>query len=165
MRVALVLWLVSSVFILFLLSKIDSIVHVDLYHYGLQFDLAWAGSYWIALRMIYVFLAVPIVVSGAALVSGFWRRGGGKHVPPVSVVSKPSGGAVQPSRENHMVVSCPGCKKLFSKPLVMLDFSGGKTRLVNVCPYCNCVLGDADSGERDRDEVGVVDLKEEVEEE
>ena len=23
-----------------------------------------------------------------------------------------------------MLVSCPGCKKVFSKPLVMLDFSG-----------------------------------------
>ena len=54
---------------------------------------------------------------------------------------------------------------MFSKPLVMLDFGGGKTRLVNVCPYCNRVLGSADADEKERDGVGVRDLEEEVEEE
>jgi hypothetical protein len=37
--------------------------------------------------------------------------------------------------------SCPHCKKIFSRALVMLDFRGGKNRLVSVCPYCNYVLG------------------------
>lgn len=60
-----------------------------------------------------------------------------------------------------MVISCPNCKRVFGKPLVMLDFSGGKTRLVNVCPYCNHVLGDADEKESDSD-VGVVDLNKRV---
>jgi uncharacterized Zn-finger protein len=155
-RVALALWIVSSLFVLFLLSRIDSIVHGALHDYGLQFDIAWAIPYWNALHMIYVFLGVPIVVSGAALVSSFSRRRGQRPVS-TNVVSKPGGGAVQPSRENHMVVSCPGCKKVFSKPLIMLDFGGGKTRLVSVCPYCNHVLGDANARERDRDEVEVRD--------
>ena len=78
---------------------------------------------------------------------------------------KPSSGAFKPLRENHMLVSCPGCKKVFSKPLVMLDFSSGKTRLVNVCPHCNRVLGSADASEKERDGGGVRDLEEEVEEE
>ena len=47
----------------------------------------------------------------------------------------------------------------------MLDFSRGRVRLVNVCPYCNYVLGSADAGEKERDGVGVRDLEEEVEEE
>jgi uncharacterized Zn-finger protein len=38
-------------------------------------------------------------------------------------------------------ITCPYCKKVFSRALVMLDFSGGKNRLVSVCPYCNKVLG------------------------
>jgi hypothetical protein len=42
-----------------------------------------------------------------------------------------------------MLINCPKCHKVFSKPMSMLDFSGGKTRLVNVCPYCNYILGDA----------------------
>jgi uncharacterized Zn-finger protein len=37
--------------------------------------------------------------------------------------------------------SCPHCNKIFSRALVMLDFRGGKNRLVSVCPYCNHVLG------------------------
>jgi len=41
-----------------------------------------------------------------------------------------------------MIVSCPSCKKTFGKPLVMLDFSGGKPGLVNTCPYCNARLGE-----------------------
>jgi uncharacterized Zn-finger protein len=40
--------------------------------------------------------------------------------------------------------TCPSCRKAFTQPLVMLDFEGGKSKLVNVCPYCNQVLGDAE---------------------
>jgi len=39
----------------------------------------------------------------------------------------------------------------------MLDFSGGKTRLVNVCPYCNYVLGSTE--EVEKEDVGVFDLE------
>jgi len=44
---------------------------------------------------------------------------------------------------NGLLISCPTCNKVFNRPLVMLDFSGGKTRLVNICPYCNYNLGSA----------------------
>jgi uncharacterized Zn-finger protein len=160
-RVVLVLWLVSSGFALFLLSRIDWIVHSQLYDYGLQFSLDWAVSYWAFVRLVYVCLAVPLVLSVVVLVFGFVNRGDGEKFVPKSVETKPSGGRVQPLRENHMVISCPNCKRVFGKPLVMLDFSGGKTRLVNVCPYCNHVLGDADEKESDSD-VGVVDLNKRV---
>jgi len=60
------------------------------------------------------------------------------HVKDKSNVAK-----VQTVKENGMVISCPKCKKVFAKPLVMLDFAHGKTRLVNVCPYCNAMLGEA----------------------
>ena len=43
--------------------------------------------------------------------------------------------------------ACPGCKKTFTQSLVMLDFEGGKSKLVNVCPHCNYVLGDADNNQ------------------
>ena len=51
-RVILVLWLVSSVFVLLLLSKIDGIVHGELYNYGLQFSFAWASPYWAFVRLV-----------------------------------------------------------------------------------------------------------------
>ncbi len=40
-----------------------------------------------------------------------------------------------------ILMSCPNCKKIFRSPLIALDFSSGKPRMVNVCPYCKHVLG------------------------
>lgn len=160
MRVVLVLWIVSSVFVVFLLSKIDGIVHGELYNFGLQFSFAWASPYWAIMRWIYVGLLVPSVLSGVALVFGSLNRDDrNKHV--IKNVDKPVNGKVQPLRENHMVVSCSNCKRVFGKPLVMLDFSSeGKAKLVNVCPYCNHVLGRAD--EKSPDAVSIVDLDKKV---
>lgn len=154
-RAVLVLWIVSSVFVVFLLSKIDAIVHGTLYNFGLRFDLSWAGPYWAFARLLYVCLAVPSVLSAIALTFSFLNKNDKKvkRVPKV-VNNKPNGNKVQPQplkEENHMVVSCPSCKRVFGKPLVMLDFSSGKTRLVNVCPYCNHVLGSADEEDSDVD--------------
>lgn len=42
---------------------------------------------------------------------------------------------------NCVGISCPECKKVFSRALVMLDFRSGTNRMVSVCPYCNHVLG------------------------
>ncbi len=42
---------------------------------------------------------------------------------------------------NGSGISCPNCKRVFGRALVMLDFRGGKNRMVSVCPYCNTVLG------------------------
>jgi DNA-directed RNA polymerase subunit RPC12/RpoP len=46
-----------------------------------------------------------------------------------------------------MIISCPNCKKAFRRPIVMLNFEAGKNRLVNVCPYCSHVLGNAEDEE------------------
>jgi uncharacterized Zn-finger protein len=62
------------------------------------------------------------------------------------------------ARETNMVISCPACKKVFTRPLVMLNFEGGKTRLVNVCPYCNHVLGSAENGKSPESDVHIADV-------
>lgn len=56
-RVILVLWLVSAIFIVFLLGRVDWIVHHELYNFGLKFSPDWALSYWAFLRAIYAFCA------------------------------------------------------------------------------------------------------------
>jgi uncharacterized Zn-finger protein len=58
-------------------------------------------------------------------------------LPAAPTVEKP-----EVREDNVLVISCPSCGKVFSRPLIMLDFSGGKTRLVNICPYCNHKLGE-----------------------
>lgn len=161
-RVIIVLWLISVAFVVFLLGRVDWIVHHELYNFGLQFSPEWAMDYWATFRMIYVFLAAPIVLSVVYLGLEFWRfaRGGRSRAMRAEAL-----GAVEPMKtrqkekateQNHMLISCPKCKRVFSKPLVMLDFSTGRSRLVNVCPYCNFVLG---WGEAEKEDVGLLDLE------
>lgn len=161
-KVTLVLWLVSVFFVLFLLGRIDYVINHDLYGFGLQFSFVWADPYWAVLRLIYVCLAVPSVFSAVALGLDFWGRI--HDVKRVSGgVGKPAGGKVQSLKGNSMLISCPSCRRTFGKPLVMLDFSSGKAKLVSVCPYCNAKLGDGGKREVERDvEVGVLGQDEQV---
>ena len=141
MRIVLVLWLLSSFSTLFLLGRIDWIVHDDLYDFGLQFSHVWATPYWFLSRLIYVCLAVPSCLSAVLLGLDFWEKiNSKKHVS--RDVGKRTGDDVQPLKENSMLVSCPSCKKTFSRPMVMLDFENGKPKLVNTCPYCNAKLAE-----------------------
>ena len=50
-----------SIFLYFcLLSRIDFIVHGDLYHYGLQFSYEWANEYWITYFTSYAYFSIVI---------------------------------------------------------------------------------------------------------
>lgn len=54
----LVLWLAAAVAIVFLLYRIDWLIHHELYNFGLQFSLEWASKYWNIIKIIYALLAV-----------------------------------------------------------------------------------------------------------
>ena len=144
MKLALVIWLVSSVFVVFLLGQIDGIVHSRLYDFGLSFSYDWAVPYWTSLRLIYVCLAFPAFLTVGIFVFGFWSYLRGGRV----VVSRVEKGAVEQAKvsggvaRGSMLFACSKCGKRFSRPILMLDFSGGKTRLVNVCPFCGARLGE-----------------------
>jgi hypothetical protein len=162
-RIGLLVWFVSAIFIALMVRQLNGIVHGTLYDYGLKFSYNWATPYWSLERFIYIFLAVPAVVSGIALFADFWQ-GHRSGVPEVKIVkSKPIANEIRApvvsEKDNSMLINCPKCHKVFSKPLSMLDFSSGKTRLVNVCPYCNHVLGDANS--RNHVDIHVADTEQE----
>jgi hypothetical protein len=127
----------------FLLVQIDTIVNKVLYNYGLQFSDNWAIPYWSLLHSIYLFLAVPSFLSGVLLVLGI-RKSNSSEKGPIKPEQKTPSSRPQTATENHLLATCPHCKKVFSRPLTMLDFSQGKTRLVNVCPYCTQILGSGD---------------------
>lgn len=159
MKVVLILWLVSMCFVLFLLNRIDYIVHHDLYNHSLQFSLLWATPYWAFFRLIYVCLVLPAILSAIALASGFpWKHRDAKSIPKSETRTNKT--KVQSPKENSMLISCPSCRKTFSKPLVMLDFGNGKGKLVNVCPYCNVKLGTEEKGKRNV-EIGVIEMDKE----
>lgn len=144
-RCILVLWLVSSVFVLFLLGMIDSIVHGDLYDFGLQFSYVWASPYWAFLRLIYVCFLLPLAFSVVVLGLDLWRLFKGDRQGRVPEPRRKVGEAEQSS----MLIACSGCGKVFSKPICVLDFTGKKPRLVNVCPYCNAKLGEANTNQKE----------------
>jgi len=176
-------WIGSGAVVTFLLLKIDSIVHVQLYEYGLQLSTDWAAPYWTTTQLIYVALGLPMflsaVVVGLVLIRSRKRVGENFSKPKpnpiearqkatvakepklqmatlvqedelvtVGVGNEPEhseGTEKKPKAQgaNGLLISCPSCNKVFNRPLVMLDFSMGKTRLVNICPYCNHTLGAA----------------------
>jgi len=203
----------------FLLTRIDTIVHGQLYDFGLIFSAEWADSYRVYMWSIYACLATPVVLSDVSLVFGLLRQKQrassklqGVESPRKAAVRplKPPNKAVETSEppqrfsekalasarafeervreaseiemfseknpsssENNleveveqqkeplvavaplesenqigdMMISCPKCKKTFRRPLIMLDFGEVKPRLVNVCPYCNQVLGNSEAEE------------------
>jgi len=158
-NIVVIIWIVSLGFVVFLLSKIDYIVNHDLYNYGLQFSSEWAFNYWVTLRSIYVCLFVPIFSSTIALAVSLWKVKAGK-VPLKRVeIKSRKVSKVQQAKDNHMGIICPNCKKVFSKPLIMLDFSSGKAKLVNVCPYCGYVLGSAEKSKGKDSNFEIVDFK------
>lgn len=137
-RIVLLLWLVSSIFVIFAVSRIDSIVNQQLYSFGLRFSYEWADPYWAFMRTIFVCIALPGAASVALLLLDAWRR-----VAPRKD---------QSLRTNRLVpVTCPSCKKSFSNTLTMYDFSTGKAELIKICPYCNTVLKDEHVGMKQRD--------------
>jgi uncharacterized Zn-finger protein len=144
-RIVLLVWLVSSGVVMFSQKNVDSIVHVTLYSYGLQFSNNWAQPYWTYARLLYASQFIPIALSVVALASGLLKKDNGdKHAPKRKETLKKTVTTRVETERRTIVISCSSCKKVFSKPLVMLDFSGGKAKLINVCPYCNTVISKVD---------------------
>jgi len=139
-RIILIFWLLSTVLVAYLLGVIDFIVNHYTYTYGqLHFDPRWAFPYWNALRLVYIFLAIPAVFGGLILIAGFVKTDD-KH-RTVKRVREKASPQLQTEREHSVLIKCTHCGKVFSKPETMLDFSNGKPQLANVCPYCEHVLG------------------------
>jgi len=273
-RAVLATWIAGAIIVMFLLSKIDSIINVEMYKHGLQFSSDWANPYWTYLNLNYVALGVPVALSLFVIALGFVQRsrmvfgriagrlprsrlemftswikkvGGSvagrlvrsrprgfisgirkvfgrisarlaksrpkELVPRIGRVSEKVAGRLARSRSKESTpkikkvvekvaapqpvlpvpqpvasqeqrrpesswttsttsdvaeklgpahTSCPSCGKTFGRPMVMLDFEGGKSRLVNVCPYCGHVLGFAENGESSGVDVQVADLDEEL---
>jgi hypothetical protein len=174
-RLVMIIWIICGVSILVVFKNMELIVHGQLYNYGLVFSPDWANAYRFFTWLIFMFLGLPMALSGLALASSFLKveqvpkRG---HVvpqrtgPPRGMTKVESKNPVEeaprkvkvPSRldnGNCVGISCPQCKKVFGRALVMLDFRSGSNRMVSVCPYCNHVLGYTSDGKSVNDNVYV----------
>jgi hypothetical protein len=162
-RIALISWIIGAVSVFVIFKNIELIVHGQLYNYGLTFSTDWASPFLFYTLLIYVCLGLPMALSGVALIFSFYREAKTPEKRPM-VQQKvrmpqqaPRVAAQSPVREPPPKVvvengsggiSCPHCHKVFSRALVMLDFRGGKHKLVSVCPYCNYVLGNTSEQKR-----------------
>lgn len=82
--------LAAIIAIMYALNMVDHIVHGQLYEYGLQFNLNWAGPYWNLLRVVQICLGIiagVTVIDLALTIKGFvnFKRPGGK----IASVQKP----------------------------------------------------------------------------
>lgn len=100
--------------------------------------------------MLYVCLFLPSALGVFVLIFDLWRSRCGTVTIVRRAASSVANGKVSPAPVPQTAagniartINCPKCKRVFGKPLSMLDFSSGKAQQVNVCPYCNHVLGDA----------------------
>lgn len=158
-RLVLVSWIISAVSIFVVFKNMELIVHGQLYDYGLHFSADWADPYRVFTWLIYLCLGLPMALSGLALVTSFLKvekltveknviSQKLKQPQRVIKVESPQVAKEVPKKVpngngagNCNGLSCPSCKKVFGRALVMLDFHNGKNQLVSVCPYCNHVLG------------------------
>ncbi len=158
-RLVLISWIACAVSIYFVFKNMELIVHGQLYYYGLVFSSDWADAYRIFTWLLFLCLGLPMALSGVALVSSFFKVEGvpkkenlvpQRQEPPRGVVKVESPHIVKEapkivengnSSVNVNGISCPNCRRVFGKALVMLDFRGGKNRMISVCPYCNTFLG------------------------
>jgi hypothetical protein len=139
-RIISIITIVLSAAMAYLVNQIDQIVHVQLYGYGLQPSIAWQQPYWNITRIIYICLVVVIVLSAVSLAMSFLSKK--KEKTEVQIAPpKPNPKATTPEAPIVQSNVCPKCHKTVTKPIVMLNFEGGKSKLVNVCPYCNHNLG------------------------
>ena len=162
----LLVWIVSAAFGIYLLNRFDTLIHSQLYSFGLEFDHAWADIYYIYTQLMYIALVVPIALSVLSIAAGFKRQtkktseSAPKLIPNLT---KPRPQPAVPqdlkakSKENKNDMCCPSCKKVISRPLVTLNFEDGKNRLDNVCPYCNHVLGTAENNKTSKSDFQIAD--------
>ncbi len=172
-RVIIVAWISSAILVIFMLTNLDVIVNGTLYNFGLEFSNEWGEPYWMYLRLSYAFLGVSSGLGFLALMIGVYRSKNrapeistvaveesvkNKSVPEVikiKTVKKVPKRKIESNESNNMIISCPNCKKVFGRPLVMLNFEGGKTKLVNVCPYCNNSLDQTNNNENSDTDVHI----------
>ena len=169
-RLVLVSCIVCSISVYVVFKNMEFIVHGQLYDFGLIFSPEWADGYRVFTWLVFACVGVPLALSSLALASSFLnvekiperehivpqRAGPPRGVTKVGYIGSQQSRPVQQARQaqepvrgtiskadtvDGVGISCPECKKVFGRALVMLDFRSGSNRMVSVCPYCNYVLG------------------------
>jgi hypothetical protein len=136
--IASILVLIAAVSAAYLLTVIDSIVHDQLYQFGLIFSYEWANPYWMALRISLALLGLIATVSSMNITRFLWRRlrksGALKEAEKEEAVSQDVGVSAS------TLFKCPSCGRSITHPIRMLDFHSQRPKMINICPFCNATV-------------------------
>jgi len=134
-----ILALVAAVSVACLLTIIDSIVHGQLYQFGLQFSHDWADPYWMFLRMSLTLLGLVAVVASMNLTYFFWMKVRKARIVKVAK-EEVRAETAQPSSGVPSMFQCTSCGRSMTHPLRMLDFQSQGPKMISICPFCNATV-------------------------
>jgi len=134
-----ILALIAAVSVAYLLTIIDSIVHNQLYQFGLSFSYDWANPYWTVLRISLALLGLIAVAASMNITYFFWKK---LKMPEMANVAKEEekAEAAQQSVGIPTLFQCTSCGRSITHPLRMLDFHSQRPKMVNICPFCNATV-------------------------
>lgn len=131
--------LIAAVSVAYLLMIIDSIVHHQLYEFGLEFSYDWANPYWMFLRTSLALLGLIAVASSMNITYLFWKKLRKPELAkPVEEATKAEEVLVREGEPS--LFQCTSCRRSITHPLRMLDFHSQSPKVINVCPFCNAMV-------------------------
>lgn len=137
-----ILALFAAICATYLLTVIDSIVNNQLYQFGLNFNDAWAGPYWMAFRISLALLGLIVAAASMNITFFFWKKPKEPEIPR-AVKRKGEKAKAEPPPIRAGVPSlfqCTSCRRSITHPLRMLDFHSQRPKMVNICPFCNATV-------------------------
>lgn len=138
-----ILVLIASVSVAYLLTIIDSIVHNQLYQFGLRFSYDWASPYWMILRISLALLGLIAVAASMNITFVLWKRLKRPRIveaPTEEEEKVQKAEAARPSSGVPSLFRCTSCGRSITHPLRMLDFHSQRPKMVNICPFCNATV-------------------------
>jgi len=134
-----ILALIAAVSVAYLLTIIDSIIHNQLYQFGLSFSFDWADPYWMVLRMSLALLGLIAIAASMNITYFFWKK---VRKPEVAKTAEEEAKAeVAPQGAGvPSLFQCTSCGRSITHPLRMLDFHSQRPKMVNICPFCNATV-------------------------
>jgi hypothetical protein len=130
--------LIAAITVAYLLTIIDSIVHGQLYQFGLSFSYDWANPYWMVLRISLALLGLIAAASSVNITHFVWSK-----LKSHEKLKEMERTEVVPMETNVGVPTlfkCSSCGRSITHPLRMLEFQSQRPKMINICPFCNATV-------------------------
>jgi hypothetical protein len=130
--------LIAAITVAYLLTIIDSIVHGQLYQFGLSFSYDWANSYWMVLRISLALLGLIAAASSVNITHFVWRKL--KSSEKLKETERIEAVPMETDTGVPTLFKCSSCGRSITHPLRMLDFQSQRPKMINICPFCNATV-------------------------